>query len=97
MPMTVSPGRGSGEPNAARSALMLPTTATPLRLRLPSLDVQWLAPARGRADPLSSSAYFVVLADDGASLLAPRRHGEARDPVSGSLPMAERMTVCSSP
>ena len=29
--MTVSPGRGSGEPKAAKSALMLPTTATPLR------------------------------------------------------------------
>src|SRR4029453_12118038 len=29
--MTVSLGRGSGEPKAAKSALMLPTTATPLR------------------------------------------------------------------
>ena len=28
-PITVSPGRGSGDANAVRSALMLPTTATP--------------------------------------------------------------------
>ena len=46
---------------------------------------------------LSSSRTSSSLADDGACLLAPPRHGEARDPVSGSLSMAERMTVCSSP
>ena len=46
---------------------------------------------------LSSSPTSSSLPDDGVCLLAPPQHGEARDPVSGSLSMAGRMTVCSSP
>ena len=41
--MTVSPGRGNGDPYAVRSALMLPTTATP-RLATPASLVIWVSP-----------------------------------------------------
>ena len=91
--MTVSPGRGSGEPKAARSALMLPTTATPAAVIHVARAHFSCACSRNRAwNPPTSSS----LADDRARLLAPPQHA-ARDPDARSTTMAERITTVLEP
>src|SRR5215207_6743528 len=79
--MTVSPGRGSGEPKAARSALMLPTTATPVRSSMsPESPFFCVLLAHRAVSPPPSS-----LAEDRTPLLAPPPCAGARFPTLAAL------------